>query len=79
MAGRSSRSSKKACTLEQDDLAVDVVLQVLVRLVADAHRPHAAIAGQASSTMPLGQVGFQADAIDRLDVAAAGWSTRLRR
>ena len=55
----------------EHDLAVDVVLDVLVGLVADPHRAHAAVAGQGVDDA-LGQGRLVADAVDRLDVAAAG-------
>ena len=55
----------------QDDLAVDVVLEVLVRLVADPDRLHAAVAVDAVDN-PLAQTGFQTHAIDRLDVPPGG-------
>jgi hypothetical protein len=52
----------------QDDLAVDVVLVVLVRLVADAHRAHAAIARQGLGDA-LADGGLQPHAVDRLHLA----------
>lgn len=55
----------------QDNLSVHVVLQMLVGLVADAHRSHAAIAGQVLGEM-LGQGRLHADAVERLHVAASG-------
>ena len=55
----------------EDDVAVDVVLEVLVRLVADAHRTHAPVSRQVRNDR-LGQGLLQADAVERLDV------TRLR-
>ena len=54
----------------EDDVAVDVVLEVLDGLVADAHRPHAAIPGRATARL-LGERLLEADAVERLDVAAA--------
>ncbi len=54
----------------QDDLAVDVVLKVLARLVADAHRLHAAVALDGLDDA-LVDVLLQSDAVDGLDVAAA--------
>ncbi|MNI37516.1 hypothetical protein D3C73_916090 [compost metagenome] len=51
----------------QDDLAVDVVLKMLVRLIADAHRLHAAIAFDAvDDTLDDGRL--QPYPIDRLDM-----------
>ena len=55
----------------ENDVAVDVVLEVLVRLVADAHRAHAPVSRQVGHDR-LGQGLLQADAVERLDV------TRLR-
>jgi len=45
----------------QHDIAVDVVLEVLGRLVADAHRPMAAVAAQMVDDA-LREVALQADA-----------------
>ena len=53
----------------QDDLAIGVVLDLLIGLVADAHRPHAAIAGEAGLD-PLDQRRLAADAVERLDMPA---------
>jgi hypothetical protein len=47
------------------------VLQVLVRLVADPHRPHAAEARQAFFD-PLTERGLIAHAVERLEMAAVG-------
>ena len=55
----------------QDDLAIDVVLQMLVRLIADAHRLHPAIALDAIDDT-LADRRLQAHAIDGLNMAALG-------
>ena len=62
------------------DLAEDIILHVLVGLVADPHRPHAAVALEVRRDA-LGQHGLQAHPVDRLHPAllACTWSTRLRR
>ena len=52
-------------------VAVHVMLKMLLRLVADAHRPHAAVAFQVVHG-GLGQVLLQANAVQRLDVAPPG-------
>ena len=52
----------------EDDTAIDVVLDMLECLVADPHRPHAAVAGKAVDLM-LGQSMFEGAAIDRLKMA----------
>ncbi|MNS82515.1 hypothetical protein D3C72_1162620 [compost metagenome] len=62
---------KEGLDQRQDDLAIDVVLQMLVRLIADAHRLHAAIALDAVDD-PLADRRFQAHAIDGLNMAALG-------
>ena len=67
---------EKGLRRAQDDMAVDVVLDVLGGLVAEAHRPHAAIAGQVRGRS-LGEVVFQRDAVDRLDMSAAGMGDRI--
>jgi len=55
----------------QHDVAVDVVLEVLVRLVADAHRTHAAITRERRHGA-FGEDLLEADPVERLDVAATG-------
>src|SRR3546814_14166534 len=47
------------------DLAIGVVLHLLVRLVADAHRPHPAIAVERLRLI-FDQPSFAADAVERL-------------
>jgi hypothetical protein len=56
----------------EHDAAVDVVLEVLVRLVAHAHRAHAAVAGRARRC-DSGSVSSRPDAVQRLHVAAAAF------
>src|SRR3546814_3893944 len=51
------------------DLAIGVVLHLLVRLVADAHRPHPAIAVERLRLI-FDQPSFAADAVERLDMPA---------
>ena len=68
-------AAKEAVVVEglrraEDDVAVDVVLEVLVRLVADAHRTHAAVARQVRHDR-LGQRSLQADAVERLHMAVS--------
>ncbi|MNT26404.1 hypothetical protein D3C72_1619750 [compost metagenome] len=53
----------------QDDVAIDVVLEMFLRLVADAHGTIAPVAGQVVEH-GFGQLLFQADAVQGLDVAA---------
>ena len=52
----------------EHDVAVDVVLVVLEGLVADAHGPHAAVAGEARH-LALVEPALERDAVDRLQVA----------
>ena len=52
----------------QDRRAVDVVLDLPIGLVADAHRPHAAVAGQRSHGALL-EHRAAVDAVDRLQAA----------
>ena len=54
----------------QHHVAIHVVLKMLLRLVAHAHRPHAPVAAQVGHDL-LGQFVLQAQAIERLNVAAA--------
>ena len=56
----------------QHDVAVHVVLKMLGRLVAHAHRAHAPVACQLGHKT-LGQVFLQPNAIQRLDVAVAAF------
>jgi hypothetical protein len=62
----------------QHDVAVHVVLEVLLRLVAHAHRAHAAVAGQVSR-IDSGSFALQADAVQRLDVPPCERITTLHR
>lgn len=55
----------------EHDLAVDVMLDVFVSLIADPDGPHAAIARQGRDD-PFVKGGLVADPIDGLDVAAVG-------
>ena len=54
----------------KDDLPVGVVLDLGVGGVADPHRPHAPIAGEALGD-PLFQLGLARDRVERLDMPAA--------
>ena len=54
----------------QHDVAVHVVLEMLLRLVAQPHRPLAAVARQVAQDR-FGQLFLLADAVQRLDMAAA--------
>ena len=53
----------------QDNLTIDIMLDVLSRLVADTDWPHAAIAGKLPGKI-LCQVRFQPNPVNRLDMAA---------
>jgi len=55
----------------EDDGAIDVMLHLAIGQVADAHRPHAAIAGQGRDLAFI-QHGPAIDAINRLQRAVAG-------
>src|SRR5678815_3507150 len=73
-ARRMQQSAIEECLRgREDSVAVDVVLSVLVSLVADADRPHAAIAGQGVDEA-LDDFAFQADAIQGLQMALQGRS-----
>jgi len=72
LAGHPEQPLVEECLhVRQDDLAVRVVLDLLVCLVADAHRAHAAIAGQVAFD-PLDQRRLAADSVERLDMATLG-------
>ncbi len=62
---------KEGLGQRQDHLAIDIMLVMFIGLVADAHRPHAAIALHVGCDA-LGQVALQGDAVERLDMAAGG-------
>ena len=55
----------------EDGCAVDVVLDLLIREIADAHGPHCAVTGEASRGR-FAQFGFSVQRIDRLQRAALG-------
>src|SRR5881296_1319496 len=55
----------------EDGRTVDVVLDLGIRLIADPHRPHAAVTGQRSDFALL-DPRLAADRVDRLQVAAVG-------
>ena len=50
-----------------DDLAVDVELELAVRVVADPHRPRAGVAGQVRQ-LPLGQPRLAEDVVEHLQL-----------
>src|SRR3546814_6152149 len=54
--------------VRKDDLPIGVVLDLLIGLVADPYRPHAAIAVD-RRFLPFDQRGFAAHSIDRLETA----------
>ena len=53
---------EKALRHRQNHAAIAIVLDLVIGAIADAHRPHAAIAGQAVDD-PLGQRRLQANAV----------------
>ena len=55
----------------QHDIAEDIVLEVLMRLIADTYRTHAAIAGNLRDD-PFADLSLQPDAVDGLHVPAVG-------
>ena len=61
----------KGLRCAQHHIAVDVVLKMLLRLVTDPYRPHAAVTAQVRHD-GLGQISLQTNAEQRLDVPAVG-------
>src|SRR5712692_3726062 len=55
----------------EDRRSEDVVLDLRIRLIADPHRTHAAVAGQRSD-LALLDARLAADRVDRLQIAAVG-------
>src|SRR3546814_7206781 len=63
--------------VRKDDLPIGVVLDLLIGLVADPYRPHAAIAVD-RRFLPFDQRGFAAHSIDRLETRSEEHTSELQ-